>query len=221
QVFSRDPLILYIRNFVSADEISYLLNASIDKYETSHIWNGAEGRIDPESRISETAALDWDDVTERITQRALRIWGWNGSKQSYPNPLRTQRYAVGGFYTYHYDWDETVTQGNPVATFMVYLVGNCSGGGTNFPNLQRPADARWCEVVDCDDEGYEGVTFKPAMGSAVYWENMHPNGSFHLGVEHAALPVKSGEKVGLNIWVWDPEWTPPPGEAERLAAWGF
>jgi len=48
---------------------------------------------------------------------------------------------------------------------------------------------------------------------------MHPNGSFHLGVEHAALPVKSGEKVGLNVWLWDPEWTPPPGEAERLVQW--
>jgi len=48
---------------------------------------------------------------------------------------------------------------------------------------------------------------------------MHPNVSFHLSVEHAALPVKSGEKVGLNVWLWDPEWTPPPGEAERLVQW--
>ncbi|KAK3348904.1 putative prolyl 4-hydroxylase alpha subunit [Lasiosphaeria hispida] len=221
QVFSLDPLVLYIHNFVSQDEISHLLNASVGKFEPSRVWWGADGEIDPQSRISDTAILDSDDVTEQIKQRALRIQGWKGGKSTYSQPLRAQRYGVGGFYTFHYDWDKAVKRGNRVATLMVYLVGNCSGGGTNFPELQRPDDARWCEVVDCDDGDYEGVTFKPTVGAAVYWENMHPNGSFHMGVEHAALPVKSGEKVGLNIWLWDPEWTPPPGEAERLIGAGL
>ncbi|KAK0616932.1 hypothetical protein B0T14DRAFT_413176, partial [Immersiella caudata] len=201
-IFSRDPLVLYIHDFVSQDEISYLLNASAGRFSPSLVWTGSSGEIDPLGRISESATLPPDPITDGIAQRAMRFRGWSGnnSPATTTQPLKTQRYGVGGFYTFHHDWDKTVVQGNRVATFMVYLVGNCTGGGTNFPELAWPDDERWCEVVDCDETRYEGVTFKPVAGNAVYWENMHLNGSFHLGVEHAALPVRSGEKVGLNIW---------------------
>ena len=173
--------------------------------------------------MSESAVLEPDGVMERIKQRAMRIWGWkNNSTQV--EPLKTQRYGVGGFYTFHYDWAKTSAQGNRVATFMVYLVGNCTGGGTNFPYLKRPpangsSNSRWCSVIDCEDDDYDGVTFKPVAGSAVYWENLHANGSFHKAVYHAALPVESGEKIGLNVWLWDDDWHRPPGEEQRLLMW--
>jgi prolyl 4-hydroxylase len=48
----------------------------------------------------------------------------------------------------------------------------------------------------------EGITFKPITGNAVYWENMRADGSGYLESWHAGLPVKSGVKIGLNIWSW-------------------
>jgi len=33
-----------------------------------------------------------------------------------------------------------VTRGNRVATFMVYIAGNCTGGGTNFPDLKPTSE---------------------------------------------------------------------------------
>jgi prolyl 4-hydroxylase len=88
---------------------------------------------------------------------------------------------------------------------MVYLDDNCTGGGTNFPRLERPAEKKWCDVLDCSDspEGEEqGITFMPVKGNAVYWENFRPDGRGHEETWHAGLPVKSGVKVGLNIWSW-------------------
>ena len=156
-------------------------------------------------RISESAAIDRSDlVVRRLVKRAKDFQGRRGNSE----PLTVLRYHEGGFLNYHYDWDEALAPGNRVSTFMVYLEGDCIGGGTNFPYLPYPNDTRWCYAIECgevDRDGYQGVTFKPVPGTAVYWENFHPNGSGHLGVYHAGLPVKSGVKTGINIWSFDKE----------------
>ncbi|KAI1125134.1 putative prolyl 4-hydroxylase alpha subunit [Nemania abortiva] len=213
QIFSRDPLIVYIRNFVSSDEIDYLLRVSEDKYEPSKVYSSYDGSlVDNQMRVSESAWMDAKDpVVRSITRRAREFQGWRGRNASV-EPLLVQRYHTDGFYNYHFDWDESRTQGNRATTFMSYLVGNCTGGGTNFPFLPQPTDDRWCDVIECDEEGrdgYQGVIFKPVVGSAIFWENFHPNGTGHLGVYHAGLPVRSGMKVGLNIWTWDSVWVKP------------
>lgn len=99
-----------------------------------------------------------------------------------------------------------------MTTFMVYLIADCTGGGTNFPRVVKPSNPRWCDVImweDGDDEdGYPRVTFKLIAGSAIYWENFHANRAPHRGTRHAGLLVKLGEKVGLNIWSWDTSWRP-------------
>ena len=97
---------------------------------------------------------------------------------------------------------------------MVYLEANCTGGGTHFPRLLRPRGNEWCKFIECDEVGWagstsddeakleQGVIFKPIAGNAVYWENMRSDGTGYLESWHAGLPVRSGTKVGLNIWSW-------------------
>ncbi|KAI0187047.1 putative prolyl 4-hydroxylase alpha subunit [Xylaria flabelliformis] len=213
QIFSRDPLIIYIQNFVSSEEVAHLLKVSEDKYEPSKVYSSFDGnRVDDQMRVSESAWMDRKDpVVRSITRRAREFQGWRG-RNSTVEPLLVQRYQANGFYNYHFDWDEAITRGNRVTTFMSYLVANCTGGGTNFPFLPQPSDDRWCDVIECDEEGrdgYQGVIFKPIVGSAIFWENFHPNGTGHKGVYHAGLPVRSGMKVGLNIWTWDSAWVKP------------
>ncbi|KAK5634808.1 hypothetical protein RRF57_010521 [Xylaria bambusicola] len=202
QIFSRDPLILYIRDFVSSDEINHLLEVSS--------YNGS--LVDDQMRVSESAWMDpKDPVVRSITKRAHEFQGWRNRNTSI-EPLLVQRYQADGFYNYHFDWDESRKDGNRVTTFMTYLVGNCTGGGTNFPFLPQPSDDRWCDVIECDEEGrdgYQGIIFKPIEGSAIFWENFYSNGTGHKGVYHAGLPVTSGLKVGLNIWSWDAAWREP------------
>ncbi|KAB5515113.1 putative prolyl 4-hydroxylase alpha subunit [Coniochaeta sp. 2T2.1] len=210
QIFSRDPLIFYIRNFVSREEIAYLLRVAEDKYEPSKVYGGFDqSPVNTKMRDSESAFMDRaDPVVRRVTKRAAAFQGWRG-KTTAMEPLLVQRYGVDGFFNYHFDYDESMEQGNRATTFMSFLVANCTGGGTNFPFLPQPSDERWCDVIECDGEardGFQGVIFKPVEGAAVFWENQHPNGSLHKGVYHAGLPVRTGVKVGLNIWSWDSAW---------------
>lgn len=87
---------------------------------------------------------------------------------------------------------------------MVYLSADCTGGGTNFPRIERPKNARWCEYVECDESETieQGVTFKPRKGAAVFWTNFDAEGRGYKETIHAGMPVTSGTKVGLNIWSW-------------------
>lgn len=103
---------------------------------------------------------------------------------------------------------------------MVYLADECTGGGTEFPRLKRPSGEGWCKFISCydrenneDHDEFMGVVFKPVKGNAVYWENFRPDGRGYEETWHAGLPVKSGVKVGLNIWSWY-----QPGYADSVEA---
>jgi prolyl 4-hydroxylase len=157
--------------------------------------------------------VPFDHTVKNIEMRARSLMGWRND-QTRLEPMKAQRYFHNGFYSFHYDWihpDDGGPEGNRVATFMIYLEANCTGGGTNFPRIPKPKDRRWCNIIACDgdieNEEYPGVTFKPIAGSAIFWENFHPNGTPHAGTRHASLPVRSGHKTGLNIWSWDDSWT--------------
>lgn len=120
------------------------------------------------------------------------------------------KYAIGQEYRAHFDWFDNSR--NPrISTMFAYLACDphdsdpsateCAGGATRFPDYTQPFEAAWCDVMDCEDEEeHGGVAFKPIPGNAVFWSNIHPNGSYHEGTLHAGMPVQRGLKVGLNIW---------------------
>jgi prolyl 4-hydroxylase len=66
--------------------------------------------------------------------------------------------------------------------------------------LDAPTNEKWCEYVDCDEPWENGVTFRPRVGNAVFWQNMREDGRGDERTIHAGLPVVSGKKVGMNIW---------------------
>ena len=65
----------------------------------------------------------------------------------------------------------------------------------------------WMERVEIKDIGSKtsqrakGTTFKPRKGSGIFWVNLRESGFGDQRVRHAGLPVREGEKVGMNIWV--------------------
>jgi prolyl 4-hydroxylase len=162
-------------------------------------------------RVSESALLERDDIVRCIEHRARAFQGWN--PYLHIERLRTQKYSAGGYYRHHYDWNEGPQRSeNRITTFNVYVQGDCEGGGTEFPRIKMPdtEKGRWCEFLECgeksgeDDEQHErmGVTFKAIAGNAIFWENLTPEGAGYEETWHAGMPVKSGTKVGLNIWSW-------------------
>jgi prolyl 4-hydroxylase len=89
-----------------------------------------------------------------IEDRARTFQGWRPN--TFIEKLWSQRYGVGGHYTYHYDWSTAKKNSGRVSSFMVYVDGQCEGGGTHFPRLEKPKDKSWCSFIECDVQGAYG-----------------------------------------------------------------
>ncbi|KAL1895551.1 hypothetical protein Cpir12675_003189 [Ceratocystis pirilliformis] len=227
-IYSKEPLVIYIENFLSTSDQEHLLDVSEDLFQPSTVTHdGSSTQIDPSIRLSEVALLPRDPTVRCIEARARAFQGWR--RNLWIERLRTQRYGPGGHYGMHFDWSSGAGGWGRVSSFMAWahVSDDIQGGGTEFPYLPR-AEVRsgnsfWCTFVECDasstssPEGgneqqdilehrpaVEGVIFKPILGNAVFWENFRADGSGKGYQEtfHAGLPVKQGSKVGLNIWTW-------------------
>ncbi|KAF2262500.1 hypothetical protein CC78DRAFT_534706 [Lojkania enalia] len=180
------------------------------KFKPSTVWTEGVEHLDEKVRKSEKALLDRDEVVKCIEERARMFQGWR--PDVFIEKLWSQRYTISGHYRHHYDWSTSTSTSGRISSFMVYVEANCTGGGTNFPRLKKPEDETWCRFVECGkEEEREGVTFKPVGGNAVFWENMKADGTGYPESWHAGLPVKSGVKIGLNIWSWYQEGLRPEG----------
>lgn len=90
---------------------------------------------------------------------------------------------------------------NRDTTMLVYLEDDCTGGGTNFPQIPMNEDPFWASVLDFNDTNSpQGPTFKPISGAAIFWRNLDATGAGFKEVVHAGLPVKTGRKSAVNIW---------------------
>ncbi|KAF4627564.1 hypothetical protein G7Y89_g10586 [Cudoniella acicularis] len=122
-MLSQEPLIIYIENFLSAQESAHLIKISDDKWEPSTVSNGAQTSIQKDIRFSEVAIIDRDDTVRCIEHRARAFQGWR--PDLHIERLRTQKYGVGGHYKNHYDWSGASREADRVSTFMVYVDADC------------------------------------------------------------------------------------------------
>ncbi|KAF1838644.1 hypothetical protein BDW02DRAFT_564755 [Decorospora gaudefroyi] len=218
-VLSREPLVVYIEGFLGTDEADEVLALSEPHFTPSTTWSSGHESLNPHIRLSEKALLPRSHTVKCIESRARTFQGWRPN--TFIEKLWTQRYAVGGHYTYHYDWSTLTKRSGRVSSFMVYVHANCTGGGTHFPRLARPKGSEWCRFLECEpnmsytdstnqtagretvkEDLTQGVIFKPIAGNAIFWENMAGDGRGYAESWHAGLPVTAGMKVGLNIWSW-------------------
>ncbi|OLN88233.1 putative prolyl 4-hydroxylase 3 [Colletotrichum chlorophyti] len=224
RIFSKEPLVLYIENFLSPAERAHLLDISQPIFEPSTITHDGESvQRDTSVRQSEVAMIPRTETVRCIEARVRALQGWR--EELWVERLRTQRYVEGGHYSYHFDWSANRGGWGRVSSMMVWVDARAEdgvpgegggeglvGGGTEFPLLTVPGQrARWCRFLECggdhaegrhEEETEKGVTFRAVPGNAVFWENFRADGS-GAGYEetwHAGLPVKQGVKVGLNIW---------------------
>jgi len=123
------------------------------------------------------------------------------------------RYEKGQKFDLHHDWydspqmlkDGTRRWFNRLGSFFVYLEAkDVEEGETWFPYLKYKYDG--LGVKDGHGEKWisggegGGVKFVPRKGSAIFWMNLHRNGTGDERVMHAGLPLKAGRKTAMNIW---------------------
>ena len=77
------------------------------------------------------------------------------------------------------------------STLLMYLNEPIAGGETTFP---RYANA----------ESFHELAVKPETGKAVLFYSQLPDGNLDDLSQHAAKPVKEGEKWLINLWFSNP-----------------
>ncbi|KFX92713.1 hypothetical protein V490_05223 [Pseudogymnoascus sp. VKM F-3557] len=76
-IFSTDPLIIYIEDYLSQDEARYLLKLAIPHYKTSPVSKGFElEAYSKDIRSSESAVLPYDAVVSCIEARSVDFQGY-------------------------------------------------------------------------------------------------------------------------------------------------
>lgn len=206
QIFSQDPLIIYIPEFITPAEASHLQSISLGRFSSSQIADQTGQQHLASTRTSRSASLASDPIVRCIEERALLFQGYDVPRARL-EPLQAVQYAQGENYKPHTDWFTSAAQttpdfgGNRATSFFVYVAtsDDIVGGGTQFPLLDAPSSERWCAYVNCDAAWDEGVTFRPIARNAVFWRNLK-GGKGDRRTLHAGLPVQRGEKLGMNIW---------------------
>lgn len=152
-------------------------------------------------RTSVTGRLPREDaVVQCVVARAANIQGFLPSSRI-ENPQVTH-YEKGQEFKYHFDWsaDSAGRINNREATIFGILDVDCRNCGTHFPHLAwdwTTKDPSWCTFFEC---GNTTLLSRPVAGSALYWRNMHANGTGDERTLHAGLPIPDGFKTGVNIW---------------------
>ncbi|KAL2021587.1 hypothetical protein VTK56DRAFT_6940 [Thermocarpiscus australiensis] len=230
ELVSLDPLIIYIHNFITPTEITFLLQTAEPRFAPSQVTK--YGRQQQTSdRTSSSAGLPRDDPAVICVLKRARNFmgtmlrdGWDEM-----GPPQLVRYSEGQRFNTHHDWfeypqwapDGSNRRWNRVASFFAILQDNCTGGETHFPYVKAmiaPPSPRgepaWQGGVEGDqirEKGKEvkplwrehddgGLAFRPVAGNALFWVNLHPNGTGDSRTIHAGLPLESGLKTAMNIW---------------------
>lgn len=109
--------------------------------------------------------------------------------------LQLVHYGVGQEYAAHHDFGHTPIDSpyHPARflTLLFYLNEGMVGGETSFP--------RWANA-----ETFHSLKVKPEAGKAVLFYSQLPDGNMDDFSQHAAEPVRVGEKWLINLWIWDP-----------------
>ncbi|GAB1310628.1 Prolyl 4-hydroxylase alpha subunit domain-containing protein [Madurella fahalii] len=227
ELVSLEPLIIYIHNLITPTEIASLLETAEPKFAPSQV-NKFGRQQQTSDRTSSSAGLPRDDPTVAcVLDRARNFMGtmlrdgWDEM-----GPPQLVRYTSGQRFNVHHDWfdypqwaKDGQRKWNRVASFFSILQDNCTGGETHFPHAKpiAPPSPRgepvWQGGADdkTQKDGAEakplwrehedgGLAFRPVAGNAIFWVNLHPNGTGDWRTNHAGLPLERGLKTAMNIW---------------------
>ncbi|WP_454831347.1 2OG-Fe(II) oxygenase [Pseudoxanthomonas wuyuanensis] len=188
QRLSERPHVLSIERLLSADECRLLIATSLPRLQRSRAIDPATGQPEKvEIRTSSDASLDpmLEDLSLRLLQRRLATAAGVDLVQA--EHLTVLRYLPGEQYRPHRDYRppgslerDHPEAGNRLRTICAYLNPVAAGGGTEFPHA--------------------GLIVQPTAGSAVVFDNLHPDGTPDPESLHAGLPVLAGEKWLATLW---------------------
>ena len=206
EVFSRDPWVVYLHNFITPEQADGLIEALYDSghsFATSSELDLPEGEgATTERRTSESMFCDNPGCQNdpRILEAhaiASNITGFPLGNMEY---IQIVKYNYNQYYVKHQDTSDTYSRaanGNRIYTLFVYLsdVEEGMGGETNFPDI-GPAFP-------------DGLKSRPKKGAAALWTNVMPDDPDKVDMRstHEGAPLLGGPtKFGANFWMYAYDW---------------
>lgn len=169
---------------------NHVCNYIIKKYSTDLIESDTLGEKIPEYR---TANVNWiydPDSDPIISKYETLIENIINIPRKYFELPHIVKYNPNGQYKNHHDFFHKNTDyysncmkegGQRTKTIILYLNDDFTGGETNFPE--------------------KNITVKPETGAICIWNNIDENNNPDHDSIHAGLPVISGTKYIMVIWV--------------------
>ncbi|XP_054268674.1 prolyl 4-hydroxylase subunit alpha-1-like isoform X2 [Macrosteles quadrilineatus] len=180
-----DPPVVMFHQVISNEEIKYLQHTAYPLMKPAKVRMSDGNHSVANYRTSHIAWIDDSDpISARLSRRVATLTNLHVSSAEMN---QVNNYGLAGEYATHLDAVEGVnlTQGDPdgnrLATFMIYMSDVIWGGHTVFLDLD--------------------LSVRPVKGSALFWYNLHQDGSVDYRMRHASCPVIVGNKWVLNKWL--------------------
>ncbi|GAA0613516.1 hypothetical protein GCM10009422_05610 [Brevundimonas kwangchunensis] len=193
KVGSDAPRIVTFERFATPEVCRWLMRRGEGAMEPAMVNDPATGqpRTDPmrTNGVARIGLADTDVVVLLTQARISAATGLANACLETPNLLC---YAPGQQYRPHHDFfnpaaggfaDEIAILGQRVATFLIYLNDDYTGGETDFPSV--------------------GQRYRGGTGDALLFVNVRPDGSPDPDTLHAGLPPARGRKWVLSQWIRD------------------
>jgi len=213
KVLSCAPRAFSIPNFLSDIEVNHIVSlATQSSLQRSTTAGGVDRGRSSHTRTSYNTWVDrnTDVVVDTIYRRAADVLRIDekllrnrrqdenpdlSSSLSIAESLQLVHYSLGQEYTPHHDFGYAPVNDpdQPVrfATLIIYLNEGMVGGETEFSRY-------------INGETNKGLKVTPEKGKALLFYNQLPDGNYDDLSHHSANPVLEGEKIMVNLWVWDP-----------------
>jgi len=191
-MYSADPILYEVNNFLSSDECDAFIQAGREKVTPSKVITKSKGKsVFHASRISQNCFLphDTNELIQEVSKRiSILVQMSIRNAESY----QLVYYDVGGEYKPHFDGFNYETEkdwfengGQRMITVLAYLNDVEEGGGTSFPEIGHNLSAKkgniavFHNTLPCD-------------------KSPHPK--IHPSSLHGGMPVIKGEKWMVNLW---------------------
>ena len=187
-LFSSDPIIYVVDDFISEDECQEFINCSKDKLQPATVV-GLDNEQKLKDRTNEFAWLE-HHANESIHEVSKRLSILVQMPIRNAEMFQVVHYESGTEYKPHFDSFDQSTElgkkywepgGQRMITALIYLNDVADGGATYFPELN--------------------ISINPKKGNVLVFHNtISETTNINPRSLHAGMPVTSGEKWAANLW---------------------
>ncbi len=193
RVLATAPRILAIEGFASREECAWLIERARGSLRRAQIYRkDGPGFVEAGTRTNSEADYtigNADLVLRLVIERIATAVGVSAAMFEVAKLLH---YEPGQYFAPHCDFQapttpalaqEVARRGQRVATALVYLNDDYTGGETEFPRI--------------------GLRHRAAAGDALLFWNVQPSGALDYDTLHAGLAPTQGVKWVLSQWIRD------------------